>query len=78
MPPPEDPYSDVFETKPPEEAVGPEKKTFYRIDADAEREKKRQRNLKKKTSKKIRKVEKSKSLQKCSKDDELWDKMDAE
>lgn len=54
-PAPEDPYLEVFETKPPEEAVGTERKTFYRLDLDSEKEKKRQKNLKRKAVKKSQK-----------------------
>ncbi|XP_022693530.1 ribosome biogenesis protein BRX1 homolog [Varroa jacobsoni] len=43
-PPPEDPYMDVFETKPPEEAVGIEKNTFYRLDLNAKRKKKNKKS----------------------------------
>jgi len=75
-PPRPDPHEDVFETKPPEEAQGAEKKTFYRLDLDAEREKRKVKAVKRKAKLKENKLKKK--LSSAADDDDVWDDIEAE
>jgi len=71
-----DPYADVFETKPPEEARGAEKHTYYRLDTDASKEKNRKKNQKRKTVKAQKKADKKGMPDPEA--DALWEDMEAE